>query len=229
VLVRKVTDLGEHPDVFISPGELELKQLRDRNLIDESTVRDFGSLEMAIIAPSARRDVSALKDLESPNVKLISMGDPESTSVGYYGAQVLRRLGLWNRLQSKLLLREAPLEAVTLVESGRADAGLVYRICPLETSQGKVSRSAIRVIEKIPREVCPPIRLQLGLLKTSPNRAAAETFIDFMASNECQSAMGGYGILPADEIRREPTKRSGGGSPVRSSSSRQLSSIGVPG
>ncbi len=57
VLVRKVTDLGEHPDVFISPGELELKQLRDRNLIDESTVRDFGSLEMAIIAPSARRDV----------------------------------------------------------------------------------------------------------------------------------------------------------------------------
>ena len=98
VQVRKVTDLGEHPDIFISPGELELKRLRDRSLIEESSVRDLGSLDMAIIAPSSRGDVRALADLTSPNVKIVSMGDPKSTSVGYYGAQVLRKLKLWESL-----------------------------------------------------------------------------------------------------------------------------------
>jgi len=209
VLVRKVTDLGERPDVFISPGELELKQLRDAGLIDEITVRDFGSLDMAIIAPSTRKDISALQDLSSPSVKRISMGDPKSTSVGYYGAQVLRKLGLWDGLQSKLLLREAPLEPVTLVESGQADAGIVYLTCPLETNPDKVSRSALKIVERIPRDACPPIRLQLGILKTSRNRDAAKKFADFMISDEAQSTMAGYGVLPAVEINREA-----GGRPV---------------
>jgi molybdate transport system substrate-binding protein len=202
VLVRKVTELGERPDVFISPGEVELKELRDKGLIDESTVRDFGSLDMAIIAPSTRKAVNALQDLESPNVQRISMGDPKSTSVGYYGAQVLRKLGLWDRLQTKLLLREAPLEAVSLVESGTADAGLVYLTCPLQTNPQKVSQSAVRIVETIPRDVCPPIRLQLGVLRASKNQSGAKAFVELMTSRDAQRVMAGSGILPLEATKR---------------------------
>jgi len=207
VQVRKVTELGQQPDVFISPGELELKQLRDAGLIDENTVRDFGSLDMAIIVPSSRNDIRGLKDLTSPRVKCISMGDPDSTSMGYYGAQVLRKLGLWEALQPKLLLREAPLEPITLVESGQADAGIVYLTCPLEANPEKVSRSALKVVEAIPRDVCPPIRLQLAVLRDSRNQDAAKRFVDFMISDEAQFTMAGYGVLPPAEISDEASVR----------------------
>jgi molybdate transport system substrate-binding protein len=188
------------------PGEIELQQLRTKHLINESTVRDFGSLDMAVIAPSARPGISTLKDLTSIKVRSISMGDPNSTSVGHYGAEMLHKAGLWDQLQSRLVLREAPLEAFSLVESGEVDAGIVYLMCPLETGRGKVSSSAVRFVEKIPHEICPPVRLQLGRLEASTNRAAAQTFIDFVASKRMQSALAGYGILPAVPTSAPPRR-----------------------
>jgi len=200
VLLRKVRK-GADPDIFISPGELEMKQLVDEGYVDPETVRDFGSLELVVIAPKRNQELAGIDGLTGDSVKIISMADPQYNSVGYYGRAALEHLGLWEPLQTKLKLREYPLEAVTLVTDGTADAGIAYLSCPLETAPDKADKSAVRIVAKIPREAYPPVRLQAGILRGSRKRAEAERFVDFITSQEAQTTLKSEGILPIGEAK----------------------------
>lgn len=202
VLVRRVRK-GERPDLFISPGELEMKQLTDGGHIDASTIRDFGSLDVVLFAPSKTKGLDQLGDITKPGIKYISMGDPKFNSIGYYGEQALRSQKLWDRVQSKLVLREYPLEAVKLVTEGRVDAGVTYLTCPLETAPEKASKSDLRVVAVFPRDSYPPVRLQVAMLKTTKQRELSQKFIDHLASDEAQPALAGAGVLPAPPESQE--------------------------
>jgi molybdate transport system substrate-binding protein len=195
ILVRRVRK-GEQPDVFISPGELEMKQLTDEKYIDGSTTTDFGSLDIVLFAPSKTKGLSQLGDITKPEIKYISMGDPKYNSIGYYGEQALRSLKLWDKVHDKLVLREYPLEAVKAVSEGRVDAGVTYLTCPLETAPDKASKSDLRVVAKFPRESYPPVRLQAAMLKATKQRELSQKFISFLASDQAQKALVGTGLLP---------------------------------
>jgi len=195
VLVRRVRR-GERPDLFISPGEAEMKQLTDENYIDGSTIADFGSLDLVLFAPSKTKGLNQLGDITKPGIKYISMGDPKFNSIGYYGEQALRSLKLWDKIQSKLVLREYPLEAVNAVSEGRVDAGVTYLTCPLETAPEKASKSDLRVVAVFPRDSYPPVRLQAAMLKTTKQRELSQKFIDYLVSDEAQKALAGTGVLP---------------------------------
>jgi molybdate transport system substrate-binding protein len=204
VLVKLVLERGERPDVFMSPGELELRQIGEKGLIDQASVRDFGTLDLVLIAPrhpQSKAKIEKLADLGSPEVRLVSLGDPKYNSVGYYGEQVLRRAGLWEGLQGKLLLQEGPLNAFKLVESGKVDASLAYLTCPLDTNPEKADKASVRIVEKVPRELYSPIRLQLGMLSASAHQKEARAFVDFMASPAVQQAMAKDGVLPIEAAK----------------------------
>ncbi len=195
ILVKRVRK-GERPDVFISPGELEMKQLSDEKFIDPVTVTDFGSLDLVLFAATKTKGLKQLSDVTGPEVKYISMGDPKYNSIGFYGQKALQSLGLWDKLQSKLVLREMPLEAVKAVSEGQVDAGVTYLTCPLETAPEKASKSDLRIVAKFPRESYPPVRLQVAMLKTTQQRALGQKLIDFMVSDQAQKALAGTGVLP---------------------------------
>ena len=198
VLVRRVRK-GERPDIFISPGEVEMKQLADEGRIDKGTIADFGSLDIVLFAPSKTKGLNQIGDILKPEIKAISMGDPKFNSIGYYGEQALRSLRLWDRVQDKLTLREYPLEAVKLVSEGRVDAGVTYLTCPLETAPDKASKSDLRVVAKFPRESYPPVRLQVAMLAGTRQRELSQKFIDFLRSKQAQEALSGSGLLPIPE------------------------------
>jgi molybdate transport system substrate-binding protein len=200
VLVRKIRG-GDRPDVFVSPGELEMRQMVDEGYVDPQTVRDFGTLDLVVIAPTKTKGLDTLEDLKGPTVKTISLAHPDYNSVGYYGRKALESLGLWEPLKSKILLREYPLEAVTLVTQGQVDAGLTYLTCPLDTAPDKADKSDVRIVAAIPRDSYPPVRCQIGVLREAGNRAFAQQLVDFMLSDEAQQAVATHGLQPAKEIR----------------------------
>jgi molybdate transport system substrate-binding protein len=199
VLVRKIR-AGDRPDVFLSPGELEMKQLTQEGYIDGATVRDFGTLDIVIIAPSKTK-LNTIRELTSPSIKQVSMADPKLNSVGWYAQKAFENMGLWEPLKGKLLPREYPLEAITLATTGKVDAGVAFLTCPLETAPDKADASDVRVVEKFPRDSYPPVRLQLGILKESKKRDLGQRYIDFITSEAGQKAVATNGIRPAKEIQ----------------------------
>lgn len=199
VLVRRIR-VGERPDVFISPGEVEMKALVDEGFIDPGTVQDFGTLDLVVIAPKKTTGLNSITDLTSSTVKTISLADPELNSVGYYGMKALQSAGLWESLKEKIFPREYPLEAVTMATQGQVDAGITYLTCPLDTAPEKADGSEVRIVETFPRDSYPPIRLQVGIMKDSAKREAAQAYIDFLRSPEGQQTVATSGILPVEVI-----------------------------
>ncbi len=200
ILVRRVLQKGERPDVFISPGELELSQVSAKGLVDQSTVKDFGSLDLVLIVPAKNTTITRVEDLTSDKIAAVSLGDPAFNSVGFYGLQVMKARGVWDKVEPKMVLREGPLEAFNLVAGGQVQAGFSYLTCPLETNPEKASKSDVRIVEKFDRKTYGPIRLQAGMLKTSARRQAAEKFIAYLASPEAQQVMSKDGVLPVDVL-----------------------------
>jgi len=200
VLVNRVR-AGEVGDVFLSPGELEIRQLAQDGHIDQATIKDWGSLDLVVIAAGGAKGPERIEELALPSVRRISMAHPGNNSVGYYGQKALESYGLWQRLQSKLLLREAPLEAIKLVEKGDVDAGIAYFTCPLDTAPEKASKAAMRIVAKIPRDRYPAVRLQAGLFKKAAQPALGKVFVDFLSSAETQSKLANSGVLPVDGAR----------------------------
>jgi molybdate transport system substrate-binding protein len=200
VLVRNIRR-GDRPDVFISPGEIEMGLLAAEGFIDEGTVTDFGTLDLVVIAPDKTKGLNSIRGLTSPTISTISLADPEHNSIGFYAKEALETLGLWDQLQTKLLLREYPLEAVTLATTGEVDAGIHYLTCPLETNPEKADASGVRIVEKLPRDAYPPVRLQVAMLNETRQTAYGQRYIDFLVSPEGQQAVATSGILPIEVIQ----------------------------
>jgi len=199
VLVRKIRK-GDRPDVIMSPGELEMRHLVEEGFVDAATVTDFGTLDLVVIAPTKTKGLDSIQGLTSPSIKTISLADPKYNSIGYYGAEALKSMGLWESLQAKLLLREYPLEAVTLATNAQVDAGITFLTCPLDTNPEKADGSDVRIVETIPRDAYPPVRLQVAMLKDTGKGELGRKYIEFLISEAGQQAVATSGILPAKVI-----------------------------
>jgi len=200
VLMRKIRG-GDRPDIFMSPGELEMTQMVDEGYVAADTMRDFGTLELVVFAPKTTPNLNSIQDLAKPHIKWIALADPDFNSVGAYGKEALQNLGLWDSISDKIFLHEYPLSAVTEVTAAKADAGITYLTCPLETAPEKADASSVRIVATIPRDAYSQVRCQIAALEVNKDRPAAQTFIDFMVADEAQQALAANGLLAAKEIR----------------------------
>jgi len=201
VILMRLIRGGDRPDVFMSPGELEMAQMVEEQFVAADTVRDFGTLDLVVFAPKTTPDLNTIQDLAKPHIKRIALADPKYNSVGYYGKQAIETMGLWDALADKIFLHEYPLSAVTMVTDAAAEAGITYLTCPLDTAPEKADKSSVRIVATIPRERYPPVRCQVGLLEVNKGRSAAQTFADFMLSDEAQQAIAANGLLSVEELR----------------------------
>ncbi len=201
VILMRLIRGGDRPDVFMSPGELEMTQMIDEGYVAADTMRDFGTLDLVVFAPKTTPDLNTIQDLTKPHIKWIALADPEYNSVGYYGKKALQNLGIWDSVTDKVFLHEYPLAAVTEVTAGKVEAGITYLTCPLETAPEKADKSSVRIVATIPRDAYPPIRCQIAALEANKRRPAAQAFIDFIVSDQAQQALAANGLLPAEELR----------------------------
>jgi len=201
VILMRLIRGGDRPDVFMSPGELEMAQMIDEGHVAADTMRDFGTLELVVFAPKTTPDLNTIQDLAKPHIEAIALADPEFNSVGAYGKEALQNLGLWDSISDKIFLHEYPLSAVTEVTAGKVQAGITYLTCPLETAPEKADASSVRIVATIPRDAYSQVRCQIASLEVNKDRPAAQTFIDFMVADEAQQALAANGLLPAKELK----------------------------
>jgi ABC-type molybdate transport system substrate-binding protein len=90
---------------------------------------------------------------------------------------------------------------VTLATTGQVDAGITYLTCPLETNPEKADASGVRIVERVPRDAYPPVRLQVAMLNETQQTAYGQRYIDFLVSPEGQQAVATSGILPVEVIQ----------------------------
>lgn len=125
--------------------------------------------------------------LTDPSLAHLAIANPALAPYGEAAMQVLKALGLWDRLQPKLVRGEDISQTLQFVASGNAELGFVALSQVLERGGSRW---------EVPSDLHAPIRQQAVLLLPGKENAAATGFLEFLRSAAAGEiiAAAGYGL-----------------------------------
>jgi len=189
--LQKQIEAGAPVDLFVSAAQRQMDELEKAGLVVPSSRRAFARNMLTVIKPTdSRLDISKPGDFLDPRVKRIVIGNPKSVPVGQYSEESLRAVGLWERVQPRLILAENVRQALDYVVRGEVDAGFVYTT-DAATRAGRVTE-AFRPAEDTYR----PIVYPAAVMAASRQRVLAQSFVDFLVSREGQTVLARLGFQP---------------------------------
>jgi molybdate transport system substrate-binding protein len=158
-------------------------------MIVAGTRRNLLRNSLVLIAPldSTLHD---FQGLTQDSVRLIALGDPASVPAGQYGRQTFAALHLLDKLNGKVVLAKDVRQVLTYVETGNADAGLVY------ATDAMTSRN-VRIVATAPEASHDPIVYPVAVMKGSPNENAARGFVDYLESSAAKGIFVEHGFTIA--------------------------------
>jgi len=188
-LARQIT-AGAGADVFLSASTQWADFLSDKNLVERR--RDLLGNELVIVVPvDSKIGVNDPVDLAQPKIRRLALADPKSVPAGIYAKQALVRLNLWKQIEAKVAGAADVRQALQFVETGAAEAGIVY-------ATDAAASKAVRVAARIESKLSDPIRYPVVLLKHGADNPAAVAFYDFLGSPAAGAIFRrrGFAVLP---------------------------------
>jgi molybdate transport system substrate-binding protein len=162
---------GAPADVFFSADTAKMDALEKAGLVKAADRREFLSNSLAVVVPSdSTFKIATAEDLV--NLPKIAIADPASVPAGIYAKKWLTGLGLWERIEPKVVPTLDVRAALAAVESGAISAAIVYRT---DAAVAKSARVAFAVANG------PEILYSLAPIAASRNPKAAEAFVRFLA------------------------------------------------
>src|SRR6478609_1027980 len=152
VLARQIVN-GAPVDLFVSADETQMTVVEQAGGVAPGTRVDLLRNQLAVVVPAAGPAIAAIEALAQPAIRRLALGDPEAVPAGVYAKQYLQAVGLWTALSSRVVPVVNVRAALTAVETGSADAAIVYRS---DVTAANRARLAFVVSgDKAPRIVYP--------------------------------------------------------------------------
>ncbi|MGH9700733.1 MAG: molybdate ABC transporter substrate-binding protein [Candidatus Acidiferrales bacterium] len=178
---------GAPVDIFFSAAEKQMDRLESEGLLEPGTRRNLLANALVLITPASSSAIADFQDLAKPEVKIIAIGEPATVPAGQYAREVLEHLELWDTVQKKVVYAKDVRAVLAYVETGNADAGLVYR-----TDAGISSR--VRVAATAPDNSHELILYPVAILKGSKNISAARDFLEFLGNPQSREIFSKFGF-----------------------------------
>jgi molybdate transport system substrate-binding protein len=179
---------GAPGDVFLSADRSRMDELERIGLVRAGSRRNLLANELAVVvAADVPLAIEAPDDLLA--VQRLALADPAAVPAGIYARTWLSTNGLWAALAPRVIPTQDVRAALAAVESGAAEAAIVYR-----TDAARASRT--RLAFTVPRALGPPIIYPAAALTGSRHPAAAAEFVHFLASEEARTVFARLGFIP---------------------------------
>lgn len=187
-LARQIEE-GAPADIFFSADEQQMNRLASKGLLDLRTRTNFLSNSLVIVVGADfAAKIQSPQDLADPAVKRIALGDPRAVPIGVYAKEYLKSLKLWDAVQSKIVATENVRAALAAVESGDADASIVYR------TDAAISKK-VKMVYSVPVAEGPTISYPAAMLKDSPQPDAARKFLNYLCSEPAAKVFCKFGFI----------------------------------
>lgn len=186
--LRQQIEKGAAIDVFLPDGVEEVKKLQKKGLTLNGGPRIYAQTSLVLVMSAASPLTSiSFRDLPPRRAARMALGDPKTSALGEITAVALREVDYKSRYH--VLHAEHTDDIVSLVESGVADVGIVYRVDAINSGQ-------VRIIDETPAG--KPTSVQFGQAVVSTCReealSAAGQFFDFIMSSRIQKLLVKYGF-----------------------------------
>ena len=122
-LARQIQE-GARADLFFSADEEKMDQLETNGSSARRARRSLLSNSLVIAA----EEFSSYKTVEDlRRAKRIAIAEPNTVPAGIYARKYLEKAGLWAELKDRIVPTENVRAALAAVESGNAEAAIVYK------------------------------------------------------------------------------------------------------
>jgi len=178
---------GLPADVFASANVTLPDQLYEQGLVEKPIL--FTGNTLVLVARKGNPDhLHGIYSLTQPGLKIVMAA--AGVPVGDYTRKVLAKLGLSDIVQKAVSQETDVREVLSKVALGEADVGFVYAT-DAQTVKGQVAVFAI------PRNAQPKVNYAAAAVKSSPNLAAAEAWVQRLKGKAAQAKLRAAGFLPA--------------------------------
>jgi len=188
-------------DLFFSADVEYAKKLEAGGLAEPGTLYNYAVGRIVIwIPPGIKVDLNAqgMNALLDSAVQRIAIANPAHAPYGRAAVAAMKKSGIYERVEPKLVYGENISQAAQFVQSGNAQAGIIamsLAISPAMKDSGKMWL--------IPGGLHPPIEQAAVVVKNSQKKEAAKAFIEYIKSATGKAVMDKYGFTtpPAGEVK----------------------------
>jgi len=191
LLARQIQE-GAPADLFFSADEAKMDGLEKRGLVAKGTRHSLLSNTLVVVVPAdSSLTIASPADLATSKVRVLALAEPQSVPAGIYAKEWLKAQKLWSRVIDKVVPTENVRAALAGVESGNADAGIVYK-----TDAG-ISKK-VKIAYEVPAASGPKISYPLAVIADSKHQEAARKLLAYLESSAALDVFRRYGfIVPA--------------------------------
>ncbi len=197
VLARQI-ELGGRADLFFSADASWVDRLQRAGQVEPGDRVDLLANALVLVVPRDRALAGPAGDPDPTLAEAlagvagrVAIADPETVPAGRYARAWIEHAGLAQALASRLVPTLDVRAALAAVESGAADAGVVY------ATDAAVSER-VRVAAVAPPGATPPIVYAVAALAGRPRIEDARRVVAWLAGDEARPVFERHGF----EVRR---------------------------
>jgi molybdate transport system substrate-binding protein len=178
-------------DLFFSADIEYPKKLEAAGLTEPGTLYPYATGKIVLwTANESKLNLSlGIKVLLDPGIKKIAIANPAHAPYGRAAVAAMQQEKIYDQVSPKFVLGENISQTMSFVVSGSADIGVValsLALSPALKGKGKYV--------EIPADNYPPIEQAAVVLKSSPNKAIARQFLDFLKTPPMLDLLRSYGF-----------------------------------
>ncbi len=178
--------------LFMSADESFVYRLADAGkTVDRGRAYAVGRIGIMVPPGSPLKADGELKDLAAAlsdgRLQKFAIANPEHAPYGARAKEALQHAGLWDAIQSKLVLGENISQTAQFATSGSAQGGVIAYSLALSPAVAKTGTFAL-----IPERWHQPLKQRMVLIKDAP--PAARAFYEYLSTPGAQDIMSRYGF-----------------------------------
>jgi molybdate transport system substrate-binding protein len=150
-----------------------------------------------IVLWSAEIDATkmTLANLTDPKILKIAVANPKHAPYGKCSEEALRKAGLWEKVQPKLVFGENISQTAQYVQTGNAQVGIIALSLVVNSELSKKGGYYL-----IPDNMHNPLEQGYIITKRGANKPLAKQFSEYISSKHARDTMTKYGfVLPGEK------------------------------
>jgi molybdate transport system substrate-binding protein len=185
--LQQQIEQGAPVDVFVSAGKKQMDALWKKGLVDKPG--NVAANNLVLVVPAGQQNSPAsLQQLGAADLSKIAIGAPETVPAGKYAKEALEHAGVWSEIYPKLVMAKDVRQVLVYVETGNADAGLVYQTDALASAK-------VKIAYQIPAAYHAPIIYPAAVVRASQRQEAAGEFLKFLSGSKAQAVFKKHGFI----------------------------------
>jgi molybdate transport system substrate-binding protein len=183
--LAKQIENGAPFDVFASADVEHVEALARKGLLADAPRGVYARGRLVLwMPPGGKASVNRVEDLAGEGVSKIAIAKPDVAPYGRAAVESLNALGLWAKVEPKVVYSQTVAQAKQFAASGNADAAFIPR---------SLVRAGEGTAIEIEGRLHAPIEQAVGVVRASKRETAARRFVEFLLSEEGQTVLKSFG------------------------------------